>query len=107
MNVLTIVGNLGQDPELRTSQEGSSVCTFSVATRRAGGGEDGADWHRVVAFGKTADLCAAYLKKGRQVGVTGRVTYRSYEKDGVTKYITEVIAGNVEFLGGGYNNAGE
>jgi single-strand DNA-binding protein len=107
VNKVILVGNLGRDPEVRATPSGQSVCNFSLATTdrftdRAGQQRDQTDWHNVVVWGKQADLCGQYLKKGRQVYVEGRLTTRQYEaKDGTGKrYRTEVVAQRVQFLGG-------
>jgi single-strand DNA-binding protein len=107
VNKVILVGNLGRDPEVRATPSGQSVCNFSVATTerftdRAGQQRDQTEWHNVVVWGKQADLCGQYLKKGRQVYVEGRLTTRQYEaKDGTgRRYRTEVVAQRVQFLGG-------
>jgi single-strand DNA-binding protein len=108
VNKVILVGNLGRDPEVRATPSGQSVCSFSVATSdrftdRTGQQRDQTEWHNVVVWGKQADLCGQYLKKGRQVYIEGRLTTRQYEaKDGTGKrYRTEVVAQRVQFLGGG------
>jgi single-strand DNA-binding protein len=117
VNKVILVGNLGRDPEVRATPSGQSVCNFSLATTerftdRAGQQRDQTEWHNVVVWGKQADLCGQYLKKGRQVYVEGRLTTRQYEaKDGTGKrYRTEVVAQRVQFLGGrpsaGFDNDG-
>jgi single-strand DNA-binding protein len=107
VNKVILVGNLGRDPEVRATPSGQSVCNFSLATTerftdRAGQQRDQTEWHNVVVWGKQADLCGQYLKKGRQVYVEGRLTTRQYEaKDGTGKrYRSEVVAQRVQFLGG-------
>jgi single-strand DNA-binding protein len=107
VNKVILVGNLGRDPEVRATPSGQSVCTLSVATSdrftdRTGQQRDQTEWHNVVVWGKQADLCGQYLKKGRQVYIEGRLTTRQYEaKDGTGKrYRTEVVAQRVQFLGG-------
>jgi len=107
VNKVILVGNLGRDPEVRTTPSGQSVCNFSLATTerytdRAGQQQEQTEWHNVVVWGKQADLCGQYLKKGRQVYVEGRITTRDYEaRDGSGKrYRTEVVAQRVQFLGG-------
>ena len=107
VNKVILVGNLGRDPEVRATPSGQSVCTFSVATTdrftdRTGQQRELTEWHNIVAWGKQADICGQYLKKGRQVYVEGRLTTRQYEaKDGTGKrYRTEVVAQRVQFLGG-------
>ncbi len=97
MNVVSIVGRLGSDPEVRDAN-GKTVCNFSLATNEGYGETKTTLWHRIVAWEKTAKLCGEYLKKGSMAAVTGRLAQRSYEKQGVTVYVTEIIASNVEFL---------
>lgn len=106
INKVTIVGNLGRDPEVRFSQSGNAVCKLNVAvTERRKEGDswkDHTEWVRCVCFGKTAENAGQYLQKGRQVYVEGRLQTSSYkDKDGVEKYTTEVIANQVLFLGSG------
>lgn len=106
LNRVTLLGNLGNDPEIRYSQAGSAVATMSVATTRAwkdrqtGELKEDTSWHRVKAFGRTAEICGEYLAKGRQVFIEGRLEYGSYEKDGVKHYTTDIIAEDVQLLGG-------
>lgn len=104
VNKAIIVGNLGGDPELRFTKSGTAACNFSVATSddwvdKEGNKQERTEWHRIVAWGKTAELCGEYLKKGRQVYLEGRIQNREYEKDGETKYVTEIVAQSVQFLG--------
>jgi len=96
MNKAFIMGNLGRDPELRYTTEGTAICTFSVATR---GYKDKTDWHNMLAFGKTAELCGEYLAKGSQALFEGRLQTSSWEKDGVTRYKTEIVIDRMEFVG--------
>jgi|SRR5689334_9922052 single-strand DNA-binding protein len=107
VNKVILVGNLGRDPEVRATPSGQSVCSFSIATTerftdRAGQQREQTEWHNVVAWGRQADTCGQYLKKGRQVYVEGKLTTRQYEaKDGTGKrYRTEIVAQRVQFLGG-------
>src|SRR5271154_5906271 len=106
VNTVTVVGNLGGDPQTRSLPSGDSVANFSIATTerfvdRSGNRQERTEWHRIVVFGKLADSCAQYLSKGRQVYVEGRLTTREYEaKDGSGKrYRTEIVARQVRFLG--------
>jgi single-strand DNA-binding protein len=105
MNKVVIVGNLGKDPETRMTKTGSAVCNFPVATSNVWKDENGerqeqTQWHSIVAFGTQADTCGKYLNKGRQVAIDGEIRYRSYENDeGEKKYVTEIVANKVEFLG--------
>ena len=101
VNKVTLIGNLGRDPE---GEEGK-FCRLNIATSRKWTSKNGekqeeTEWHRVVVFGKTGDACLRYLKKGRSVFVEGRIKTEKYEKDGQTRYTTNVIANDVKFLGG-------
>ena len=98
MNKVILVGNLGQDPELKYTNSGKSVCNFSVATEEFYNGEKKTEWHRIVAWGKTGERCAEYLAKGSKVAIDGKLTTRSWEQNGEKKYMTEIVAFNVEFL---------
>lgn len=106
LNKAMIIGNLGSDPEIRSIASGARVANFSVATNRKWTGRDGTqqektEWHRIVAWEKLADIAERFLKKGDRVYVEGEIEYRSYEdKDGVTKYITEIRARDMVMLGG-------
>ena len=105
VNKIILLGNLGKDPELRYTASQTPVCSFSLATgeRRkdqSGNWTDHTEWHNVITFGKTAENCNNYLKKGRQVFIEGRIQTRKWEdKQGNTRYTTEVIANNVQFVG--------
>jgi len=108
LNRATIIGNLGSDPEVRSTQAGKAVGNFTVATTEGWGeGEERreyTEWHRVVVWGKLALTCGQYLKKGRQVFVEGRLQTRSYEdSEGVKRYTTEIVAREVKFLGSNGN----
>jgi single-strand DNA-binding protein len=114
VNSVTVIGNLGTTPELRTLPSGQSVANLSLATTdrftdRNGGKQQRTEWHRIVAFGKLAEACGQFLSKGRQVYVEGRLTTRAYEaKDGSGKrYRTEIVARQIRFLGPGGDAAGQ
>lgn len=104
MNKILLIGNLTRDPELRSTQSGVAVCTFTVAVnrRRASGAEAGqqeADFFRVTTWRQQAENCNRFLAKGRKVGVTGTLTMESYtDKNGVQRNSLEVMADEVEFL---------
>ena len=98
MNKVILVGGLGKDPEMKYTSSGKAVCNFSIATDEFYNGEKKTEWHRIVAWGKTAELCGQYLSKGSKVGIDGKLTTRSWEQNGEKKYMTEVVAFNVEFL---------
>ncbi len=107
VNKAILVGRLGRDPEVRYLPSGQSVASFSVATSdnytdRGGQRQERTEWHNIVVFGKQAELCAQYLKKGREVYIEGRIQTRQYEaKDGSGKRSrTEIVAQRVQFLGG-------
>jgi single-strand DNA-binding protein len=108
INKVLLIGRLGKDPEERTTAGGTRVSNFSLATDTYHGnnGEKTTEWHRVVAFGKPAELCNQYLKKGQLVCIEGYLQTRSWEKTpGEKRYFTEVIASRVTFLGAGTGNA--
>lgn len=99
MNRATIIGNLTKDPELRTTSSGVSVCTFTVAVNRNFGERKEVDYLPVVTWRGLAENCAKFLGKGRKVGVSGRIQTRSYEgNNGERRYVTEIVADDVEFL---------
>ncbi len=106
LNRVFLIGNLGADPEVRYTQSQLPICSMRIATNErrqndAGEWVDQTEWHRVTAFGKTAENCGQYLKKGRQVFVEGRIQTKKYQdKDGQDKYSTEIVASGVRFIGG-------
>lgn len=104
------VGNLGKDPEVRYTQSGNAVCNLRIACndRKKDGDQwvDHTEWIDVVTFGKVAENCGQYLKKGRQVCVEGRLQTRSYkDKDGAEKWRTEIVSDDVMFIGGDRDEA--
>ncbi|HEY2104714.1 MAG TPA: single-stranded DNA-binding protein [Candidatus Binataceae bacterium] len=106
VNRAILIGNLGRDPEVRSTPSGQTVASFSIATTetfndRSGARQERTDWHNIVVWGKQAELCGQYLKKGRQVYIEGRISNQQYEaKDGSGKrYRTEIVAQRVQFLG--------
>lgn len=103
MNKVFLVGNLARDPEVRYTQTGKAVASFSIAVNRfsgsAGSGQSTADFIPIVAWDKLAEICGNNLIKGRKILVEGRMQVRNYEgKDGMKRYVTEVIAQNIEFM---------
>jgi len=99
MNRAVIIGNLTKDPELRTTPQGISVCSFTVAINRGFGDKKDVDYIPVVTWRGLADNCARFLAKGRKVGVSGRIQVRSYDaNNGERRYVTEIVADDVEFL---------
>lgn len=105
VNKVILLGNLGKDPELRYTTSQTAVCSFSLATgeRRkdaSGNWTDHTEWHNIVTFGKTAENCANFLKKGRQAFIEGRIQTRKWQdKEGKDRYTTEIIANTVQFVG--------
>jgi single-strand DNA-binding protein len=107
VNKVILIGNLGRDPELRYTQGGQAVANFTLATTERFSGRDGGErqerteWHRITAWGRTAELCAQYLSKGRSVYIEGRLQTREWEdKEGQKRRTTEIVALSVQFLGG-------
>lgn len=105
LNKVMLIGRLGADPEVKYSPSGMAITTFRIATSERWKGKDGnlqerTEWHRIVTFGKTAEICAEYLGKGKQIYIEGRLQTRSWEdKDGNKRYTTEVIANTIQMLG--------
>lgn len=106
INRVIILGNLGQDPELRYTPNQVAVCTLNVATTdvrtdKEGNRQEQTEWHRIIVWNKQAENCQKYLNKGRSVLVEGRLQTRSWQdKDGQKRWTTEIVANNVQFLGG-------
>ena len=100
MNIVTLLGRIGKEPEVRYSQSGMAVCNVSLATSEKVKGEDKTQWHRLVAFDKTAELIGKYVNKGDQLGIEGKISYGSYEKDGTPIYTTDIIVNRIHFVGG-------
>ena len=113
VNKVILLGRLGQDPELKYTPSGAAVCNFSLATsescadKATGQKQERTEWHRVVVWGKLAELCNQYLSKGRQAFVEGRLQTRSWEdNNGQKRYTTEINASTVQFIGGAQANSG-
>jgi single-strand DNA-binding protein len=105
LNKVMLLGNLGRDPELKNLPSGQQVCEFSIATSENVGTGDSrkevTEWHRIVVWGKQAELCARYLKKGRTAFVEGRIRTREWQdKDGNKRSTVEIVASDVRFIGG-------
>ena len=106
VNKAILIGNLGGDPELRSTPSGTPVATFTLATNeswtdREGQRQERTEWHRIVAWGKLAEICGQYLRKGRQVYIEGRLTTRSWEdRQGNQRKTTEIVAQQMLMLGG-------
>jgi single-strand DNA-binding protein len=106
-NRVTLIGNLGQDPEIKTTETGKKVTHFTLATKDGYKNADGqkiseTTWHNIVAWNGLADIAGKFLKKGREVAVEGRIVYRTYEdKKGGTKNITEIVLNDLILLRSG------
>jgi len=116
INKVILIGNLGNDPDVRYTAGGAAVTNISLATtdswrdKESGEQQDRTEWHRVVFFGRLAEIVAEYLKKGSQVYVEGRLQTRKWQdKEGVDRYTTEIVAGEMQMLGGrgGSSNVSE
>ncbi len=106
VNKVIVVGNLGKDPETRFMPDGKAVCSFSVATtdtwkdKATGEKKEATEWHRISSFGRLAEICGEYLKKGSQVYVEGKLRTRKWQdKEGQDRYTTEIIADAMQMLG--------
>ena len=105
LNKATLIGNLGNDPKLQTSQDGLSVAKFNIATNdvwkdKNGENQERTDWHRIKTFGRLAEICGEYLAKGQQVYIEGRIQTRKWkDKDGIKRSNTEIIASHMIMLG--------
>jgi single-strand DNA-binding protein len=112
VNKVILLGNLGRDPETRYTTGGDAVCNLSIATSeqwkdKNGEKQERTEWHRVVLFGRQAEIAGEYLKKGRSVYVEGRLQTRKYtDKDGVEKYSTEIVGDRMQLLGSGRDAGG-
>ena len=113
INKVILIGNLGKDPEVRYTAGGAAVANLSIATAEAwkdkqtGEKKEATEWHKVVLFGKLGEIAGEYLKKGRMVYIEGRLQTRKYEKDGQTHYSTEIVASDMQMLGGGEERGGQ
>jgi len=106
LNKASIIGNLGNDPDMRYTQSDTAVCNISVATTERWKNKDGerveeTEWHRVVAFGKLAEIMGEYLRKGSQVYIEGKIKTEKYtDKEGIERYSTKIYANEMKMLGG-------
>ena len=113
VNKVILIGNLGKDPEVRYTPGGQAVANFSLATNeswtdKSGQKQERTEWHRIVVWGKVAELCGEYLSKGRQVYLEGKLQTREWNnKEGVKQQTTEVVASQVTFLQGGERGQGQ
>lgn len=107
VNKVILIGNLGRDPEVRTTQSGQPVANFTLATNRRwtdrqGNRQEQTEWHNIVCWGRQAEIAGQYLRKGKQIYVEGRIQTRSWDdrNTGEKKYMTEVVVENFQMLGG-------
>ena len=113
VNKVILIGNLGKDPETRYTADGAAITNASVATTHKWKGSDGqkkeeTEWHRIVFFGKLAEIAGEYLRKGKPVYIEGRLKTRKWaDKDGLEKYSTEIVAESMQFLGSKDEGGGE
>lgn len=104
VNKVILIGNLGADPEVRYSQNGTAVANFRIATtevwkKQDGSKEENTEWHRIVAFGRLGEICGEYLSKGSKVYIEGRLQTRKWDdRDGNTRYTTEIVAREMKML---------
>ena len=111
VNKVILVGNLGRDPEVRYMPNGEAVCNFSIATTdnwkdKNGVRQEKTEWHNIVMYRRLAEIAGEYLKKGRPVYLEGSLQTRKWEKDGVTRYSTEIIANQMQMLGSRSDSGG-
>ncbi len=112
VNKVILLGNLGRDPETRYTTGGDAVTNLNIATSeqwkdKSGEKQERTEWHRVVLFGRQAEIAGEYLKKGRSVYIEGRLQTRKYtDKDGVEKYSTEIVGDRMQLIGGGRDASG-
>ena len=101
LNRCEFIGRLGKDPEVRYAPSGDAICNFSIAVGWKSKEKEGAEWVRCTAFGKLAEVCGQYLKKGSQIYIAGRMTTRKWKnKEGVDQYSTEINVDQMQMLGG-------
>ena len=112
INRVILIGNLGKDPEVRYSNQGTAICNMTIATsecwtdKSTGEKQEKTEWHRCVSFGKQAEVLGKYLVKGSQVYIEGKLQTRQYEKDGQTHYATDIVVQEFTFLGVGQQSSG-
>lgn len=112
LNQVQLIGRLGRDPEVVTAQNGTQIAKFPLATtetwtdRNSGQRQEKTEWHRLVLFGKTAEIAARYLKKGDLAYFAGKLQTQEWEKDGIKRYTTEIIVNELKMLGGNNSPGG-
>jgi len=113
VNKVILIGNLGRDPEVRYTPDGRAVANVTLATseqwkdRQSGENQERTEWHRIVMFGRLAEIAGEYLKKGRQIYIEGKLQTRKWQgQDGQDRYTTEIVANEMQMLGGGASGGG-
>jgi len=112
VNRVILIGNIGKDPEMKYFDNGDAVCNFSIATsetwkdKTTGEKQERTEWHRISTFKKLAEICGKYLVKGTKIYIEGKLRTRSWEKDGSTHYVTEIIADQMQMLSSKSDNNG-
>ncbi len=104
MNTVILIGNIGNEPQIKQFDNGNKVANFPLATNESykdkqGNKVEAAEWHNIVAYGKVVEVVEKYFKKGTKISITGKLKTRSWEQDGQKKYITEIILNQFEFVG--------
>ena len=109
VNKVTLIGNVGKEPEIKHLESGQTVASFSLATtdnykNKAGEKVSTTEWHNIVIWGKLAEIVEKWVTKGKQLYLEGKITTRTWEKDGVKNYRTEIVVDTMQMLGGGSGN---
>ena len=99
LNLCQFIGRIAKDPEVKYTAEGTAMCSVNLACGWKTKAKEGTEWVRVVAYGKLAEIIGEYMKKGSQMYVSGRMTTRTYDKDGEKRYSTEIVADQMQMLG--------
>ena len=100
MNKVILMGNIGKDIEVRNTQSGTTIASFSMATTKQIKGEKKTSWHKVKAFGKTAEIIAQYFTKGSKIMIEGEISYNEWEKDGIKRVSTDIVVNEFHFVDG-------
>jgi single-strand DNA-binding protein len=104
LNKVMLIGRLGKDPDVKYTQSGLAIVNFTLATnedwpdKATGERKERTEWHNIVVFGKLGEICGKYLSKGKQVYIEGRLQTSSWEKDGITRYKTEIVVNDMRML---------
>jgi len=104
LNKVMLIGNLGKDPDVKYTQDGRAIANFNIATseewkdKASGERKEKTEWHKIVVFGKLAEICGEYLVKGKKVYIEGKLQTRSYEKGNITRYTTEIVCSDMQML---------